>query len=142
MMKLQLPSDIQGGIAIFAIMFTITIVEIYVFKNVRAFKSESLEDRAKRGGRGLTGKCLAFGGQWMGNTEDPDCKGVREDQLLEWIPVYRSEDENTRLGCPDWCFTAKGNLKKLGSEQIRGCEKCPQPAGFGYKPSSTSGGFL
>lgn len=52
-MKMKLPGDITGGVGIFVVMFLIALVEMYLFKNVKAF-----------------GACACAGGHCVG-----DCGG-------------------------------------------------------------------
>ena len=78
-LKLKLPGDITGGLVIFAIMFTIAIVEIYALKNVKAFSACACANGhcvGECGGKGGKGKgkggkaCACTNGNCVG-----DCNG-------------------------------------------------------------------
>lgn len=86
-MKLRLPTDLEGGLGIFAILLGITIVQLYIvrkanFSIVSLFKAKSPAEFA----------CLGVGGKWYPNADsrDPCCmlpRGVRID--TDGVPVCR-----------------------------------------------------
>ena len=64
--KLVLKSEFTGGIVMFGIMFAIAILQLYIFKNLKVFKSKYQSSKEM---------CEDAGGEWTGdrNPEDPCC---------------------------------------------------------------------
>lgn len=89
-MKFRLPTSLEGGLGIFAILLGITIIQLYIVRKANLasiwsiFKAKSPAEFA----------CLGVGGKWYPNADsnDPCCmlpKGAKVD--TDNVPVCMGE---------------------------------------------------
>lgn len=99
-MKLKLPGDITGGLMIFGIMFAVAIIELYLLKNVKAFRASETPAQFV---------CNSLGGDWHPNedTDDPCCllpKGANSAGVPECEGNLTSQSY-----CPEVCKNEPGS---------------------------------